>query len=67
MRDSNRVTITAEDLLSIQQAARRLGRPRWTIYRWIGAGRIIAIKLGGFLFIPTSEVERLLAGVKAPE
>jgi len=30
-----------------------------TIYRWVEAGKIIGIKLGGVLFIPVSEVERL--------
>jgi len=30
-----------------------------TIYRWVDAGKILGIKLGGILFIPKSEVQRL--------
>jgi len=30
-----------------------------TLYRWLDAGKIVGIKLGGVLFIPESEVERL--------
>ena len=56
---SREIRITTSDLVSVQDAAKELGRPRLTIYRWIDAGKIIGIKLGGILFIPTSEVERL--------
>jgi len=53
------IKVVTNDLLSVAQAARELGRPRSTIYRWADAGKIIGIKLGGTLFIPTSEVKRL--------
>ena len=53
------IKINTSDLVSVQDAAKELGRPRITIYRWIEAGKIIGIKLGGIIFIPTSEVERL--------
>lgn len=56
---SREIRVTTSDLVSVQDAAKELGRPRLTIYRWIDAGKIISIKLGGILFIPTSEVERL--------
>ena len=53
------ITVHTSDLVSVQEAANALSRPRYTIYRWIDAGKIIGIKLGGILFIPVSEVERL--------
>ena len=53
------IIVTTDDLLSVQDAAKMLGRPRLTIYRWISAGKITSIKLGGILYIPKSEVEKL--------
>ena len=59
------ITVESADLISIQQSAKMLGKPRSTIYRWVGNGRIIAIRLGGILFVPRSEIERLV-NKKAP-
>jgi len=53
------IQIESTDLMSIQQAARELDKPRSTIYRWAERGKIITIQLGGVLFVPTSEVNRL--------
>ena len=53
------ITVTTKDLISVQDAAKVLNRHRYQIYRWIDAGKIISIRLGGILFIPVSEVERL--------
>lgn len=53
------IKVATSDLISVAQAAHKLGRHRATIYRWADAGKIIGIKLGGILFIPKSEVERL--------
>ena len=53
------ITVTTNDLMSVQDAAKVLNRHRYQIYRWIDAGKIISIKLGGILFIPVSEIERL--------
>lgn len=53
------IKVFTDDLMSVQNAAKELGRPRLAIYRMIERGTIISIKLGGTLFIPTSEVERL--------
>lgn len=36
-----------------------MGQHRTTVYRWVEAGKIIGIKLGGILFIPVSELERI--------
>ena len=58
---SNRVEIRvlAEDLMTVPKAAKALERTKMTLYRWIEIGKVHAIKLGGILFVPTSEVERL--------
>lgn len=53
------VKVTTDDLMSVQDAAKTLGRPRYTIYRWIEAGKIIGLRFGGILFIPVSEIERI--------
>lgn len=53
------ITVTTNDLMSVQDAAKELGRHRYQIYRWIESGKIVSIKLGGILFIPVSEVERI--------
>ncbi|HUV56868.1 MAG TPA: helix-turn-helix domain-containing protein [Dehalococcoidales bacterium] len=53
------IKVNTGDLVSVQDAAKELARPRVTIYRWVEAGKIIGIKLGGILFIPKSEVERI--------
>lgn len=53
------IKVNTADLVSVAQAAKELGKPRLTIYRWVDAGKIVSIKLGGILFIPRSEVERL--------
>lgn len=53
------IKVATSDLVSMAQAAHELGRPRSTIYRWADAGKIVSIRLGGILFVPKSEVERL--------
>lgn len=53
------IKISTDDLVSVAQAAKELGHPRVTIYRWVEAGKILGVKLGGVLYIPRSEVERL--------
>jgi len=53
------IRVTTSDLVSVADAATTLGRTKMTIYRWVDAGKILGIKLGGILFIPKSEVQRL--------
>ena len=53
------IQVESTDLMSIQQAAGELDKPRSTIYRWAERGKIITIRLGGILFVPKTEVERL--------
>jgi len=60
------ITVTTNDLMSVQDTAKELGRHRYQIYRWIDSGKIVAIKLGGVLFVPKSEVERLKGGRAVP-
>lgn len=53
------IRVQTDELLSVPEAARQLGKHKMTLYRWIDASRIAYIKLGGILFIPRSEVRRL--------
>jgi len=59
MEQGATIKVMTDDLLSVGKAAKALGQHRTTVYRWIEAQKIIAIKLGGVLFIPKTEVERL--------
>jgi excisionase family DNA binding protein len=53
------IKFKTDDIVTVPRAAKALGRPKMTLYRWIDADKIVSIKLGGILFIPTSEIERL--------
>lgn len=53
------IKISTDELLSVADAAVALGWPRMRIYRWVDANKMIGLRLSGYLFIPTSEVERL--------
>ena len=53
------IKVQSEDIVTVPEAAKQLGKPKMTLYRWIDAKKIICFKLGGILFIPISEVERL--------
>ena len=59
MKEQIQITIESGDLYSVKRVAESLGKPRITIYRWIETGKILSIKLGGIIFIPVTEVERL--------
>jgi len=53
------IRVESTDLLSIQQTAKELNMPRTTLYRWGKRGKILTIQLGGILFVPKSEIERI--------
>lgn len=53
------IKLTTNDLVRVIDAAKALGWPKMRIYRWVDAGKLLGVKLGGILFIPVSEVERL--------
>lgn len=53
------IRVKTDDVVSVAQAAKELKLARYTIYRWVEAGKIIGIKLGGIIFVPKTEVERI--------
>ena len=53
------VTIATSDLLSVQQAADLLNRPKVTLYRWLALGKVLGVRFGGVLYVPRSEIERI--------
>ena len=59
--------VRTDDLVSVANAAGELGRPRITIYRWVERGKIHAVKLGGIIFIPKSEIQRVKANARDDE
>ncbi len=52
-------TIITDAFLSVPKAAKQLGKPKVTLYRWIEANKLIAVTFGGILFVPKSELERI--------
>lgn len=54
-------SMSSPDLVSVQDAAEQLGVARYTAYRWIDRGKLHAVRFGGVLFVPRSEVERIKA------
>ena len=53
------IRVLSDDIVTVPEAAKQLGRPKMTLYRWIDAKKIVSIKLGGILFIPKTELVRL--------
>jgi len=51
--------VVTDEFVTVPRAAKQLGKPKMTLYRWIKANKLIAVRFGGILFIPMSEVERL--------
>jgi excisionase family DNA binding protein len=49
----------ARELFTVPEAAKELGKKPMTLYRSIKANKLIAIRLGGILFVPQSEIKRL--------
>lgn len=48
-----------KELFTVPEASKELGKKPMTLYRQIKANKLIAIRLGGILFVPKSEIERL--------
>ncbi|GAI14703.1 unnamed protein product [marine sediment metagenome] len=51
--------VVTDEFVTVPEAAKQLGKPKMTLYRWIQANKLIAVTFGGILFIPISEVARL--------
>ena len=51
--------VMTDDFITVPEAAKQLGKPKVTLYRWIEANKLIAVTFGGILFVPRSEIERL--------
>ena len=53
------IKVRTDDLVTVAHAAKDLGCARLTIYRWIHAGKIVSIEVGGSPYILKTEVARL--------
>ena len=51
--------VVTDEFVTVPEAAKQLGKPKMTLYRWIEANKLIAVTFGGILFVPKSEVERI--------
>ena len=53
------ITISVQDASSYKDAAKELGITTMTLWRWVRDSKIIAVRLGRYKFIPTSEIKRV--------
>jgi excisionase family DNA binding protein len=54
-------TMSLEALLSIDEAAKRLGGiSKWTVYAWLSQGRLQRTKVGGRTMIRESELAKVI-------
>ena len=53
------IVVDIPELYDPNQAAEALGIGYATVFRWIKAGTLIPVRIGGRTLIPKSEVERL--------
>ncbi|MBA7675666.1 hypothetical protein ES703_83902 [subsurface metagenome] len=51
--------VVTDEFFTVPEAAKQLGKPKMTLYRWIEANKLIAVTFGGILFVPESEIKRL--------
>jgi len=54
-----KIELEAQNLLTVDDAAKALGITRITLYRWMDKGKIATAKFGTYRIIPISEIERL--------
>ena len=54
------ILIQTKDLASVKETAEALGLARVTVYKRISRGDMLSCRLGGTLYIPRSEIERIL-------
>ena len=67
-RTSPGLELRMEALLSVEEAARRLGGiSKWTLYAWLSQGRLRRTKVGSRTMIAESELQKVIeADGKSP-
>lgn len=57
-----------EELLSVEETARRLGGiSKWTVHAWLSQGKLRRTKIGSRTMVRESELERVVRdGAKSP-
>jgi len=55
----SRITINSQDFMTIPEVAKRIRRPKMTLYRWAKSGKLISVEFGGVKFVPVTELKRL--------
>lgn len=61
------VESNVERLISVREAAQRLGISRITAYRWTETGTLPSLKLGGRRLISESILNKLILSALGPE
>lgn len=60
MENTKPIVVVTNDFVTVYKAADQVKKPPMTLYRWIKAGKLLSMTMGGIVFIPKSEVSRLL-------
>lgn len=54
-----KLTFNNNDFLGMAATSKRLDISRMTLHRWIASGKIKAVQIGRYRYVPKSEIERL--------
>ena len=54
-----RIKIDSKDFMTIPEMAKRMGKPKMTLYRWAKLGKLVCVEFGGIKFVPLTELKRL--------
>ncbi|GAC1344360.1 MAG: hypothetical protein NVSMB29_17910 [Candidatus Dormibacteria bacterium] len=57
---------TVADVLTVREAARRVGRTPETVRRWVWSGRLTATKRGNRLLVTRADLERVAGAGQRP-
>jgi excisionase family DNA binding protein len=58
------VKLGMDNLISVEQAAQRLGVSFWTVYRLARSGRLASIRLGRRRLFQEQDLERLISATR---
>jgi excisionase family DNA binding protein len=56
-----------DKLLSLEEAAQRLGVSVWTVYRLTGRGRLASVRLGRRRLVSPQDLEDFIHAARCPE
>jgi phage antirepressor YoqD-like protein len=58
--DNMETVIDTSTLKTFRETAKALDKTYPTLYRWIKAGQLMTVNIGGRTFVPQAEIDRIL-------